>query len=641
MNGGSTNRSRGWGVARGLLSLAMIAVPLPLLAAGTDELETMVVTGSRLATTTGAIPSHVTVIDREMLEATQARSVLDVLRSAAGVNVTQYGGRGGVSSVYLRGAEPNFTAVFIDGVRVNDPTNSRGGSFDFSTLNLAEIERIEIARGTQSSVYGADALAGVIGIFTRQPGDGNRLAVDGEIGEDDFYRGSLHLGGELGSRTSLSLTGSVESESDWIDGNEFENRTVSGRLRSRPSEDWSLGLSLRYADTTSESFPEDSGGPDYAVLRAADDRDQAQLTLAGRARWEATERFTLGLEAGYLDHDEEYLSPGIAPGALSGVPPYASDSSLERTNLALTATVGAREGTRMLFGVDYQDEDGRQAGSIELAPGFSLPTDFALDRDILGAFAEVGLQAGNGVSASASIRRDDPSDDRARTTVRIGAQYASATTRIFASYGEGYKLPSFFALGHPLVGNPDLEPETSTTWEVGISQAAFAGAFEATLSAFVSEYKDLIDFDFELFTNVNRARVDIDGVELAADLFPIEGLTLSAHVTHLDVDVHGSPTPLRQRPDWSGGISGRWEVNGRIAVSASWQSVGSFYDSAVPTGGVTLDGYDRLDLETSWRVRDWLTLWLAVDNAFAADYEETVGFPALGTRARIGFRYLR
>ena len=143
------------------LSGAMAASALP---APQPEI---VVTGSRVATTPDDIAANVTVLEREDFDVEKPAKLADVLRRVAGVHVDQVGGRGGTGSLYLRGADPNYTLVLVDGVRVNDPTNARGGSFDFSTLDVADVERVEIARGPYSAVYGGDALAGVINIVTR------------------------------------------------------------------------------------------------------------------------------------------------------------------------------------------------------------------------------------------------------------------------------------------------------------------------------------------------------------------------------------------------------------------------------------------------------------------------------------------
>ncbi|MEZ5559655.1 MAG: TonB-dependent receptor plug domain-containing protein, partial [Pseudomonadales bacterium] len=388
--------------------LAALATPAPVVLAAEPAPapgleETLVVTGSRIESPPEAIPAHVTIIDRATIEARQPQSTLDLLRSVAGLQVSQYGGRGGITSVFIRGAEPNFTVVLIDGVQVNDPNNSRGGSFDFSTLNVAEIERIEIVRGAQSSLYGSDALAGVIQIITRKPEGTARVSIDAEAGEDEFYRGALHLAGALGESTQASFTASAADDGNAIDGNSFENRTLSGRLSSTPTQALSLALAARYADSEATAFPEDSGGPDLAVLRALDSRDQTQLSLNGTAGYQASGRVRLSAQLGFVNHDEKTASPGIAPGVRDGVPPNRSDSELERFSAALSATAQLSASADAVVGVDYEDESGSLDGTLELAPGFALPTDFNLDRHILGLFVELRAAPTDALALSASV----------------------------------------------------------------------------------------------------------------------------------------------------------------------------------------------------------------------------------------------
>ncbi|MBC8027919.1 MAG: TonB-dependent receptor, partial [Steroidobacteraceae bacterium] len=146
----------------------------------------IVVTGSRVATAPSDLAANVTVLTREDFDVEKPTKLADVLRRAAGVHIDQVGGRGGTGSLYLRGADPNYTLVLVDGVRVNDPTNARGGSFDFSLLDVIDVERVEIARGPYSAVYGGDALAGVINIVTRPPRLAEtRFNVDARAGAYD------------------------------------------------------------------------------------------------------------------------------------------------------------------------------------------------------------------------------------------------------------------------------------------------------------------------------------------------------------------------------------------------------------------------------------------------------------------------
>src|SRR3954470_8322213 len=158
----------------------------------------IVVTGSRVAAAPEELGANVTVLSRAAFDVEKPAKLSDILGRVAGLHVDQVGGRGGTGSLYMRGADPNYTLVLVDGVRVNDPTNARGGSFDFSSLDVADVERVEIARGPYSAVYGGDALAGVINIVTRHaPAEKSYASADAMGGAYDAHEISVNTGGPV------------------------------------------------------------------------------------------------------------------------------------------------------------------------------------------------------------------------------------------------------------------------------------------------------------------------------------------------------------------------------------------------------------------------------------------------------------
>ncbi|MEJ2161677.1 MAG: TonB-dependent receptor, partial [Chromatiales bacterium] len=496
------------------------------------DLDTLVVTGTRLRDDLSRVPNSTTVIDLETIEARRDASVVDLLRAVPGVQITQYGGRGGLTSLFVRGSEPNFTVVMIDGIKVNDPNNTRGGSFDFSTLHVNDIERIEIVRGPQSSIYGSDALAGVINIITKRGTRDFEVTVDAEAGRDEYYRGGVGMSGPVGESGDFSLRAGYVDDGDPVEGNDFTSTAVTGKLFVNPLEDMTVRLSGRYTDSD-----------DFAI--------GADMT------WELSERFTLHALGSYYDHQENTDSPGIAPGVRDPVPPNGADTELERYEAASYLVWSMGSGFSSTVGADYWNEEGDSKGFVDF--GFPIPTDFNLDRDIVGLFGELKYETA-AITLQTSVRRDDPDDEDDETSTKFGAVYRfqNGFSRVFANWGEGFKLPSFFALGHPLVGNPELKPEKSEGWDIGWGQELIEGQLSFTVSYYDNEFKDLIDFDFELFTNVNRSRVDTSGYELEFDYRPLDVLSFRAHATYLDIDAKEPGVQLRQRPDWRGGVSATW-----------------------------------------------------------------------------------
>src|SRR5687768_9960144 len=233
----------------------------------------IVVTGSRVATAPEDLAANITVLGRDHFDVEKPANLADLLRRVAGIHIDQVGGRGGTGSLYLRGADPNYTLVLVDGVRVNDPTNARGGSFDFSTFDVADVERVEIARGPYSAVYGGDALAGVVNIVTRRtPPEKTRASLDAMGGIYDVHEIALNAGGPVGTG-SWSLGGSDSHEGEVVRGNRFDGQRVSGSFDTELNASTSLFVTGRYSETSRAGFPDDSGGYEYADIRTTEARD--------------------------------------------------------------------------------------------------------------------------------------------------------------------------------------------------------------------------------------------------------------------------------------------------------------------------------------------------------------------------------
>lgn len=602
------------------------------------ELETLVVTGTRLFDAPQRLPYALTSIGQAGIEARNPASLPDLLGEQPGLHVSQPGGGGGVPSLFIRGGEPNFTAVLVDGVKMNDPNNTRGGSFDASTLDVGDIERIEIVRGPQSAIYGSDSLSGVVNVITQAGAPAWGVAVEGEAGSDDYHAAGVTLAGPVLRAGGFTLRAAARDEGDSVEGSTFGNRSVNAKLLLDQGTGWDVTLHGRYVDSDGTAFPEDSGGPELAVIRDTDEKSATDTSFGAAGRLELGGSWSLRGVAYRYDHEEDFTSPGIAPGVRDGVPPRGSRSELKRTYAAANAVWVASTALRVTVGVDYQRDDGDSEGYFELFPGFQLPNSFELDRNTVGLFAEAQAEPLAGLTLLGSVRHDDPDGTDAETTSRLGAVYAigRGATELRANWGQGFKLPSFFALGSPLVGNPALRPETSESFDVGISRSIADGRARLGLTYFDNEFEDLIDFDPELFLQVNRKDVQTSGVEFEGTFEPGAALGLRAHVTYVDYDIPAGADPLRQRPEWRGGLDLSWRPRASLNLTVAWLYVGETYDTSVPTGGLDLDAYSRVDANLRWSATPQFTVALAVDNLFDAEYEDAIGFPAPGLRPRLG-----
>ena len=628
-----------------LWSILLGLHPLHLVAAETnqarEDAEVLVVTGTRLSDTVNRLSNSTSIIDLQEIEARNDASFVDLLRGVPGIQVTQPGGRGGVASLFLRGGEPNFTVFMIDGIQVNDPTNTRGGSFDLGTLSLADVERVEIVRGPQSSIYGSDALSGVINVITKSGTDKLTASLEGELGGDDYERGFAEVSGPIGDSGGFSIQGVSLDDGDPVEGSKFELNSVAGKLSWQGWDGLDLQVHGRYADSNGRTFPEDSGGPDFAVIRLVDRKAADDFTIGGDIAWRLNGAWEFIGVASYYDRSDNFVSPGIAAGVRDAVPANGTDSDLDRTNASLRTRFTPVDRLAATVGVDFEREDGQSDGFVEVGPGFELPNSFELKRDIWGVFGEVRFDLLENWLIQGSVRHDDPDEASSETKGKIGTVWAlnEGRTRLRANWGKGFKLPSFFALGSSLVGNPDLLPEESESVDVGVQQTLLGESLIVDLTLFYNEFDNLIDFDFDLFTNVNRDSIETQGVELGLDYQITERLGLTGHATYTDIDFRNSDGKLRQRPDWRGGADLRWQPAEAWLVNVGWLYVDETFDSSVPTGARTLESYHRVDANLQWQATERLRLALAVDNLLDEDYEEAIGFPAPDLRARFSARY--
>jgi outer membrane cobalamin receptor len=603
----------------------------------------IIVTGSRVATTDDDLAANITVLKRDEFDVEKPAKIADVLRRVAGVHVDQVGGRGGTGSVYVRGADPNYTLVLVDGVRVNDPTNARGGSFDLSALDIADVERVEIARGPYSAVYGGDALAGVINIVTRhKPAPKGYATIDATGGAYDTREISVSTGAPV-QTGDWNMGFSDTHEGEQVRGNEFSSRRVSGSFDAELGTATTLSFSGRYSETEREGFPDDSGGYEFAAIRDVEKRD-ADEAVFGLGATHRAGNATFALTLGYIDRDDHIDSPGIAPGVRDpfGVPPSIVDSSLNRFTATLTGTQKFSDLVTLVYGAEWQREEGISDGSLDFGGGFVLPTSFALTRKSWAPFAEVRLDTSFGLSTQAGVRVDNPDGYSSVTSprVRVAYEFEDSGFTVAGAWGKAFKLPSMYALGHPLVGNPDLVPERGESREIELSQQLLDGAARWSATYFDGEFRNAIDFDSGPPPMlVNRNRVDSHGFELAGQLGVGEQWSLDASVTNAKSRIASTGGELRNRPEWRAGFGAHWAPSTVLKFSAAATYVGSSFDSSIATGDVDLPAYTRVDVSAVWQVSPRFETYLAIDNLTDQQYEQFVGFEARGIAPRLGVKF--
>ncbi len=632
---------------RGLAFLLLVAIPGSAGAQAEDMLdalppvhrvEPVVATASLDPQPLETAPGTVSVISREEIERAHYTSVLDILRRVPGVHVEQPGSRGARASIYTRGLDPNHTLILIDGVRMNDPTNSRGGSFDLSTLDPAGVERIEIVRGSASAVHGSDAIAGVVNIITRTGRDAQEFLLDASGGRWGVYRVGGAARGRVGI-ADLSLAGAWVDEGDPPDGQQYRGANLKTDLGLELPAGASLRGSLRYADSDSESFPDDSGGEEFALIRTLEERDVREVDMHLEAAQEAGRWVDYALGFDYRNRREDRDAPVIPLGGMPFIPSESSRDQLDYYKLSLRNTVRPIESVSFTAGGDVYWEDGSSAGQLFPGEPFAIPTNFDLDRVVGGPFAEMHWRSECGLILYGGVRTDFSDESSTEVTPRVSAEYTIPVIDLIVkgSWGEGFKLPAFYSLASPVVGNPDLVAERSKGWDLGLTRSFWQDRVDGRITYFEIEVKNLIDFVFEPFPSlINRSRVMSRGFEFELNAKLLDSLDLNGNLTFTDTDIRDSPDVLLNRPRWQGALTLIWTPVEDVTLRTSALIVGSVKDASVPTGGTALDPWGRVDVSASWRVRKHVSLYLEVDNLFDANYQEAVGFRAPGIRPRAG-----
>jgi iron complex outermembrane receptor protein/vitamin B12 transporter len=324
-----------------------------------------------------------------------------------------------------------------------------------------------------------------------------------------------------------------------------------------------------------------------------------------------------------------------------GVPPSVVDTNLTRYTATLTGTQKFADFLTLAYGVDWMREKGTSDGALDFGGGFVLPTSFELTRTTWAPFAEVRVESRMGLSAQAGVRVDKPDGESSVTSprVRVAYEIADSGFTVAGAWGKAFKLPSMYALGHPIVGNPDLLPERGQSHEIELAQTFADGRARWSATYFDGEFRNAIDFDTATATLVNRNRVDTHGVELAGRFAASDALSFDASVTNAHNRIASTGGELRNRPEWRAGAAAHWTPLAALRLSVAATYVGDSLDSSIATGDVRIDPYTRIDVSAAWELSPRFEAWAAVDNLTDQQYEEFVGNEVRGVLPRAGVRF--
>ena len=598
------------------------------------------------------VGQSVTVLTLPQLKADQELVVSDILARTPGVTVVRNGGPGGTTSLHIRGAEADQTVVLIDGVQLNDPS-STGGGYDFANLLVGDVSRVEVLRGPQSTLYGSQAIGGVVNIVTADPTrplEGDAQAEGGSYATGYAKAGVGGRDGPLTWRGAVATytTDGVSAFDSRLGGKEadgYHNTAVTGRAAYAFTPDLSVDGRVYYAEAR-DKF---DGYPPPAYVFADDQEFGRTQQLVGYtglnlALFDGRLKNRAALQ--YTRNDRQDYDPQQA------VTPLTFDSSGVNQRAEYEGTFAIAPGYTAVFGAEHE----RSSFSVA-SPSAYDPTPAATRRAVTidSGYGQVQAQVLPGLNLAGGVRYDDHSTFGGRATGQASAAWSlfGGDTVLRASWGQGFKAPTLYQL-YSDYGTPTLRPEKADGFDGGVEQRFWGGRGDVQVTGFSRDTSDLIDFfscpatgapaacaaqPYGYYANISKARAR--GVELAGSLRPLKGLELTANYTFTDARDRspGSATfdkLLTRRPQDTANLQASYAFGFGLTLGAAVRYSGASFDD--PANTTRVKSYTLVDLRASYRLPHGLELYGRLENLFDRQYETIYQYGTLGRAATAGVR---
>jgi vitamin B12 transporter len=606
-----------------------------------SSVDQIIVTGSSLDSTLENTGSSVSVLTEQELKDGQYRNAMNALRQLPGVDVVQSGGNGGNAAVFLRGGNSEHTLVLLDGIELNNPATANR-SFNLANLTLENIERIEVIRGPQSTIYGSDAMGGVINLISKKAKEGVHANVSSEAGSYNSFTqlGNVSYGSDVFdvstgvTRQDIGGISSADARYGNKEQDDYQNTSLSNRIRFAPSKTIEATNTLRY--TRSHSNLDNCGG------QGCDDPN----------RWiRNNEFFTRG------DVSAKLLGDTLTPAAyisytrhsLDDVnsPDLASQELLDSAYNGDIVTVGSRmtwSPSDMFSTVVGGETQGERASSFYRSDGAFGPfedTFYGREARTNSVYAESRLSYNKKAYLDAGVRHDNHSIFGGKTTFKVApAVHLLDTTKLRGSVGTGFKAPSLVQL-YSSYGNRDLQAETSTGWDVGLDQDIVKDTLTTSFTFFNTDYDELITFNPSTFILENIDNATTQGFEVGATYQMHQDLSVRLAYTYTDTENKTTGEGLLRRPRNKNSLTVAYAPITNMRAQLQWRVYSSRFDNdfnSYPPERVSLGGYGIVDLALSYKLGDSTELFGRVDNLFDKEYQDVLGFGTMGAAAYAGVR---
>lgn len=616
-------------------------------------LDEVVVTANRSAQSLERVGQSITVLTEGQIEHSQAVSMIDLLAATPGVSASSNGGLGQPATVRIRGAEGDQTLVVIDGVKLNDPS-ATGSGYNFGNLLTGDVARVEVLRGAQSTLWGSQAIGGVVNIISSGAERPFEASLDAEAGA----RGTSYLRGGLGGAHERGMwrvaashykTNGVSAFAGGSEDDGYENLGLSGRADLRITERLWLDLRAVYssAEVDYDGFPE----PLYTFADTSEHGTTKDLVAYAGLNLDLFDgRLRNRLAHGYTRTDRQSFNPAHAGASLT------FDARGENRRYEYQGVLDIRQGWTTTFGVEHENSEFRSAAPSTWDPA---PTQAEAEARLDGAYLQVQGEVAKGLTLTVGLRRDEHDRFGGKTLGQFAAAWSlnDGATVLRASFGQGFKAPSLYQL-YSEYGNEALAPEEANGWDFGVQQSFLAGQVSASATWFERRTTNQIDYVSCAFDATpgfaaqcfrsgtqrwgyydNIAETSARGLELSGAA-SFGALSLAANYTLTDT-TNQTPGPdhgrqLARRPEHMANASATYVWSGGLSTTLATRYASASFDN--PSNTARMDAYTLVDLRASYPVNKTVEVFGRIENLTDEVYETTRTYGAPGQGAFVGMR---
>lgn len=597
----------------------------------------IVVSATKSETPYYAIGNSVSVITSETIQQKQLKTIIDVLQEVPGLSISQLGGPGKQTSVFLRGTNSNHTLVILDGVKLNDPS-SPSNAFDFSSLNVFDISRIEVVKNSQSTLYGSDAIGGVINIITKSGASKPQYKFEGEVGSNNYYRSNLSAIGSYEnlnygiflSRASSDGISAANSIYGNYEKDGFSNTSFSSNINYVLNKNWKVGFIYKFLNSKTDLDQNEKLGDDpnynYKLEEHLTKLSLSSLLFDGKWKQEISSSFIRRF-ANAIDLPDNFHK-NISSDSYNNGSRFKFDW---QNNLYVIPQ------NIITFGIESEKET---ANSSYISNSDWGPFESKFPKEsqsVISFYLQDQFELNNSFFITAGYRYDSYKQFGNVNTFRVSPVYfmKETNTKFRFSFGNGFKAPSLYYLFDPFFGNPELKPEKSKSWDAGIEQV-FNSNFSLSATYFSIDINDMIGYDNN-FKAVNISKVKTNGIEFATSA-KFDNIIINANYTYTKSIDNYELSPefkeeLLRRPKNQLYFFINYIPHQKIDFGLSLKHVGSRIDkdfSVYPSKRVTLPNYTLLNLYVNYKLFDYLSLNSRIENLFNKKYEDVLYYGTLG-----------